>query len=182
VPLLSEIESPVLRSFVRIWCAASVDGALPVKTSIDPLDLIPIGIMPIIWLLERRDGEIYCRLAGEDIRAALGKPIRGRKVADVYDTDSGALIIEQWTRILDASESCHNKGVIIASLGRRYEGERIAMPVANADGDPRFILGATYYRKLDGLFDVDEMATTLLKEPAVFTPYKDVLSSFKTDT
>jgi len=178
LPLKPDIESPVLRSFVQIWRDASDNGALPVKTKLDPVELARIGVMPIVWLLERRDGELYCRLAGEDIGTAVGRPTRGRKISEVYDSPSSDVIIEQWNRILDREESCHNKGVIIASLGRRFVGERIALPMANAEGEARFILGATFYRKLHGLYPVEEMASSILKEPAVFTPYRDIMASF----
>lgn len=180
MPVVTEVESSVLRSLVQLWCAASNDGySLPVKTRIDPVDLARIGIMPIVWLLERReDGELYCRLAGEDIVTAIGRATRGRKISDIYDKPSSELIIQQWDRILDKCETSHNKGVVVASQGRKYFGERLAMPLADDEGHPRFILGATYYKKLQGLFPVEEMVSLINDEPSVYTHFQTVLDSF----
>lgn len=178
MPNRSDIDSPVLRSLVQIWCAASDNHSLPKKSKIDPVDLARIGVLPIIWLLERRDGELYCRLAGEDIINAIGRPVRGQKIADIYDPPSNEVIIKQWQQILDTCTTCHNKGAIIASQGRKYQGERLALPMAGPAGDARFILGATFYKKLHGLFPVEDTVSFIHEEPAVFTPYQDVLSSF----
>lgn len=181
MPLKSEVESPVFRSLVQIWCNASVSRSLPRKHEIDPVDLARIGVLPIVWLLERRDGELYCRLAGEDIINAIGQPVRGRKITDIYDPPSSEVIIKQWQQILDTCSTCHNKGAIIASQGRQYLGERLALPLADKAGDARFILGATLYKRLQSLFPVEDTVSFIHKEPAVFTPYQDVLSSFEQD-
>lgn len=170
-----EIESSVLKALVRVWRSASVDGALPKKAALDPVDLGRSGVMPHAWLLERVDNELVVRLAGEEIIAAMGRPVRGRRITDVYNPRSVELILGQWHRVLDACEVCHNKGVIVASMGNRYEGERIAVPVADEAGEPRFVFGATLYTVLHGLFASDDTVMSKISEPAMFTPYRDML-------
>lgn len=148
---------------------------MPKKAALDPVELGRSRVMPHAWLLERTGGDLIVRLAGEEIIAAMGRPVRGRRVADVYNPRSAELILGQWYRVLDACEVCHNKGVIVASMGNRYEGERIAVPVADEAGEPRYVFGATLYTVLHGLFSADDTVVSKISEPAVFIPYRDML-------
>lgn len=178
MPKISELEDSRLINLIRVWCNLSIDGALPAKHDIDPADFACIGVLPMIWLLEGVDGDIVCRLAGEDILRAIGKPLRGRKISEIYEPASLKVILKQWNRVMDTRQTCHNKGVIVASQGRRYRGERIALPMADRDGRSRFILGVTLNTELHDLYPVEIAAEVFHKEPAEYTPWRDVVASF----
>ncbi|MEQ9491653.1 MAG: PAS domain-containing protein [Alphaproteobacteria bacterium] len=180
MPLLSELENQPVIALVRLWCNLSVNGALPIKQDINAIDVARTGTMPFIWLLERKDDdrEIICRLAGDEIIHAVGKPLRGRKVSEVYDPLSYRVIAEEWNRVMDAGQTCHNKGIIAASQGRRYHGERVALPMADRYGRSQFVLGATLYTELHDLYAAEEAAEFFSKDPAVFTPWRAVVASF----
>lgn len=147
-----ELPAPKLRRLVALWHAARGGAAGPPrKSAIDAIDLGKAGLLPQVWLVARQpDGRLVYRLAGEDINAVFGRSIAGCTLEELLDPDEAAVITARWHRVLNELVAMHTVGDVYSETGSLYRGERVVLPLADDDGTPRFLIGATDYRLMDG--------------------------------
>lgn len=150
LPDASGVCAPKLRRLINLWLAAREAGAaIPRKARVDPIDMARAGLLPQIWLVERQpDRRLVYRLAGEEINAVFGRSIAGATLEDLMSQPQAEIVVARWNRVLDEALVMHAVGEVYSDAGNLYSGERIVLPLADDDGAPHFLIGATDYRLL----------------------------------
>lgn len=119
---------------------------MPRRGDLDPL-AFP-SLLSHIWLLEyvaSRNIYIY-RLAGEHINEIFGFSLRGKSLSQVIPEDMLEIVRNRFEHVRRAPGACHAKGCVYLRVGRYRSGERLILPLADENGVPGYILGATIYR------------------------------------
>lgn len=143
---LGLVRDPALIDVARHWDAARSGRRMPGWSRIDPRAIA--RHLPIVWSW-RRDpatGELVGRLAGEDIVAALGESLRGKRDVDFWVGRGGDAIVERHRRAMAEPSLVHGRGPVFAHAGRHGIGERIILPLAEDGEHADGLLGATVYR------------------------------------
>lgn len=139
------LSSPILCTLARWWIASYEDGALPKRREIDVSAIR--STLPHIWLVAYfpDTDEFYYRLAGERVNDTFGFSLRGKRLDQVV----GAHILEtaraHYHHVLQTPGAVHARGRVYSQSGRHCDGERLALPLADDNGTPKFIIGATEY-------------------------------------
>ena len=92
----------VVRQFYDHWLnQAQVAGGLPVRDSIDPLEIAPC--LPYCMIYRRvRVGEGFeCLLCGESINAAWGRNLRGARTREMFTPREMDLLHARWNFLLE---------------------------------------------------------------------------------
>lgn len=130
-----------LRVVFRHWNSARGAQAMPARRSIDPLEMHQA--LPRLWIYEREDDGLFrCRIAGEEINAAYGRPIQGRLAREVIGPKFDEVVGPRFHYVLNNAAFYHGYSVESPS-GQTIE--RICLPLADKDGVPRFVFGASQY-------------------------------------
>ncbi|GHD53895.1 hypothetical protein GCM10017083_30810 [Thalassobaculum fulvum] len=150
LPDTSRVRAPKLRRLINLWHAArDGDAGMPRKARIDPIDLARAGLLPQIWLVERQpDRRLVYRLAGEEINAVFGRSVAGAALEDLIERSQAEVVVGRWNRVLDEALVMHAVGEVYSDAGNLYSGERVVLPLADEQGAPMFLIGATEYRLL----------------------------------
>ncbi|WP_161973889.1 PAS domain-containing protein [Hwanghaeella grinnelliae] len=131
----------MLRIAFRHWNEVRGDRVMPERREIDPLELR--RTLTRTWLYEREDDMTYrCRLAGEEINSAYGRPIQSRLARDVIGPKFDAVVRLRWDYALDRGAVYHGFSKSSA-VGPTIE--RLCVPLADSDGTPRFVFGVSQY-------------------------------------
>jgi len=145
---LDHIEAPGLRAVMAHWrdCLGASD-VMPAKSRIDPVALGPSGILPSMWLVEvPEEGAPFYRLAGERIVKGHGKNVARRSIYEAYEAPVAAAIEQRWRRMLADHLFSHSIGEVRSETGTAFIGERVALPLTDEEGVPRFVIGSTQAR------------------------------------
>jgi hypothetical protein len=144
---LDHVQSKELLNLMRHWRDCVDAGQdLPIKSAIDPGVLARVGLLPSVWIVEVPEhGAPYYRLTGEQIRSAFGHRVKGCTIHEVFESPIAQAIEGRWRRLLKERLFSHTVGDVYSEKGRIFRGERVAVPLADHDGTPRFILGCTLY-------------------------------------
>lgn len=133
------------------WQAARPVGGVPYRRAIDPA-AFPRAL-PCVWLCdyEPAAGEFRYRLAGEDINAVFGRPLKGRTLAAAFPTAAGVEAVHGalW-RVIAEPAVGHAEGPVYSWLGRQRPGERLMLPLLDDAGRCTAVLGATRYQPAAG--------------------------------
>jgi hypothetical protein len=150
LPDASRVRAPKLRRLINLWhVARDGDAGMPRKARIDPIDLARAGLLPQIWLVERQpDRRLVYRLAGEEINAVFGRSVAGAALEDLIERSQAEMVVGRWNRVLDEALVMHAVGEVYSDAGNLYSGERVVLPLADEQGAPMFLIGATEYRLL----------------------------------
>lgn len=115
-------------------------GPIPLKTTFSPMRLYKM--LPHLYFSERMEKyNVRIRLMGDELEAATRHMVPNRNVFD-------AIPKSEWDRVenyydLFCSHPC--AGHMIRSLdfdnGLVYDVETLGLPLADADGNPRFVVG-----------------------------------------
>jgi hypothetical protein len=144
--LLALVSEPALIDVARHWDAARAGRPMPGWSRIEPRAIA--RHLPIVWSWRHdpESGALIGRLAGEEIVAALGESLRGKRDEAFWEGRGGDAIVARHRRAV--SEPClvHGRGPVFAHAGRHGVGERIILPLAEDGERADGILGATVYR------------------------------------
>jgi len=118
-------------------------GAVPCKTRLDP-SAVPRALLPNMTLYERREpGVFHVRLVGTGIVERIGFDTTGSNYLD-FVPGAGR---EQTRRFFDTllDRPCGGYLIVeeIFAEGRQSLVELLRLPLAGADGRPRFLLSAS---------------------------------------
>ena len=131
----------MLRVAFRHWDAVRGDRVMPERRDIDPLELR--RTLPRTWIYEREDNmDFRCRLAGEEINTAYGRPIQNRLARDVIGPKFDEVVRPRWDYALDRGALYHG---FSKSSAAGPTIERLCVPLADKDGRPRFVFGVSEY-------------------------------------
>lgn len=142
---IPDFENPIILQLFNYWRGLCREGKPPGREGIDPL-AIP-RVLPCIWIYDwQEDGRFLCRLAGENIRTTLGRKVIGEYM-DQFVGDPGYPILkDQYEAVLTLPAVGHTVGNVYTAGTPRYGvGERLILPLCDATGVPRHLLGATTY-------------------------------------
>lgn len=147
---LPEIEHPLLRQLYDYWRGLFEGQAPPMRRQIDPLDILPVLPHAWIYLKEPESGRYRCDVAGEQIVAVINRPVVGEYLDDLVGESGKPFLRGQYDKVLSLPAIGHVYGHVYPAETRRYGvGERVILPLRDADGQCRFVLGATLYRNID---------------------------------
>ncbi len=147
--LTAFIQEDPLRNLYTHWRSRSGDERrLPARSDMDMLDL-PAAALPHAFIYEREDdGRFRCRLAGTRFVEELGYEPTGQHLDGMLDPVLGR------SRILLYEESVGTPRAIyyrarMTPIGHEFrESGRLLLPVAGADGNPRFVFGGMMVLRL----------------------------------
>jgi hypothetical protein len=139
-----------LRGLAHYWAARCINGRVPLRTSIDPLDLP--ALLPNIMLLERVEeaetDRYRFRLAGTDIARYTGRELTGQFIDQVLP-DS----YHDYVRLLNRVALARQRPVYSSSLyhdeGNFVNGitYRLVLPLRSGDTPPDMILACQYWQR-----------------------------------
>jgi len=135
-------EPKEFRDLIRCWQALPrSEGSAPLKSSFSPGSVL--RLMPNLFLLERSGKHRICiRLIGSELEAVLGRKFL--PVGSVFNT----LLSEEWEYYEKLFDTCAQKlcaGRVSRTIrtkgGLMMDMDSLCVPLADEEGNPRFILG-----------------------------------------
>lgn len=140
-PLWDGLQDRGLRHLLAHWAAARRDAPVPALSSLYPGRFA--DRLPHLWLFGmEEDGEFRCRLAGGAANSAWGRMMMSRSVRELLGESYGRLVTLHWRFVLRRPAIAHT----LTPPGKGHSGaEHIVLPVADPDGRPRLVLGATVF-------------------------------------
>jgi hypothetical protein len=147
------------RALFAIWTEARGGRpVMPMKSDIDSMLLAGAGVMPLLWLIERGpDGQYFYRLTGEKVRSNFALPIKGRYLSEVFTDPLLSFLHARYDRALNTPAVEYSSGDVLYLDTPVYYARRLMVPLADAEGRPRYVL-ATLDRT-DHDTSYDEAAT-----------------------
>ncbi|GAB4185472.1 MAG: hypothetical protein OHK0024_25680 [Thalassobaculales bacterium] len=142
-----QIVDPRIRLAWNCWRALLRPGRVPARSALDPLAMP--AALPILWLFRREeDGTFILTLAGEAIREVWGaNRLMRRPVAELFPPDMWPALKARCDRILDLPAVQHaHRQLAPQRVGAHRSAERLMLPLADDNGRPTHILGASAYR------------------------------------
>lgn len=153
------VHDPRVHDVLDWWRTACGDRAMPARGDIEPL-AFPRSL-PIVWLSEYLpEAATYrFRLAGEEVRASNGRPMKGRTIQEVFPENKCPHILRVYEQVARTPAIYHRQGQVYTSQGRVGTGERLMLPLGLPGQGTTHILGVTAYRLesaaiIDGLGEV----------------------------
>lgn len=136
-----ELLGDQLRDVFLHWNKIRGNRAMPERREVDPAEIR--RALCRVWIYEREeDGEFRCRLAGEEINTAYGKPLQGRLAREMIGPKFDEIVEPRWNYVLDRGAFFHGYSVESAA---GHPIERLCLPLADKDGRPKFVFGASHY-------------------------------------
>jgi len=135
-----------LREVARYWLGLRGARALPARRDLDPLAL-SAPILPRLWIVDCEAGgtRFRFRLAGEEINATFGFPVRGLTLADAFPDRLRGSVQARFERIAREACGCHCVGTVYVENERNGHGERLILPLSEDGRDVTQLLGVTHY-------------------------------------
>jgi hypothetical protein len=120
-------------------------GALPPRAAIEPC-AFPRALA-CVWLCvyEPALGDFRVVLSGEEINDVYGLSLAGQRIGEVVAAAARGRVLARLRGVLDGPCVVHGLGRIDAVARRPRLGERLVLPLADAEGRARVVLGATRY-------------------------------------
>lgn len=145
------------RALVDHWLDLyrAAGGQLPALRAVDALRLG--RHLPDICILDHEGGDTYrFRLAGENVCQFYGGEIRRRCLHELVEPRTGERLLAMARTILDEPAAVlHGLSSMLPEWNYSVALQRISLPLADAEGQPRHIISATVFRyDRDGLSGV----------------------------
>jgi hypothetical protein len=139
------LQSPRLKLLLEHWQNIRGDRLMPAWRDIDALVLAPI--MPILWSwkYDRATATFTGRLAGEEINAIFGKPLRNARMEDFFRGWDYENIYQRHHRVVCDPSIVIGHGLVFSHAGRQGHGERLILPLADDGYHGDGLIGATTY-------------------------------------
>jgi hypothetical protein len=137
------IVSPTLKVVAAHWLAARRGREMPPWAS-----LMPSAIklqLPNVWsyTYDFATNSFTGRLAGDRVAAIFGKNFHGLPMSEAHPKHDYSSLFAKCKRVLTEPALYHGTGIIFDVAGKFYTGERIIMPLSNADTGGEGVFGAT---------------------------------------
>lgn len=156
----------MLQGFVGHWLDRR--HAASVVTRREDFDLFHLpALVPHLFLYDFDPAQrsFVLRVAGEEIRRLLPHSRPGVPLEQIMPPAALATVQERYRRVCETPAIMHAIGRVFVKLGGTGIGERIVMPLADANDRVHQLLGATIY-DLDGqngqdrVFEREEVTLT----------------------
>jgi hypothetical protein len=145
---LSRIEAPALRLIADHWIEVRGTRLMPRWSDIDPARIAPS--LPFVWSYryDAEEDEFIGRLAGDEIVQAFGQSLRGKRMKEFMGPEAHR-VFSAWQRtVVMRPALLHGKGAVYSRADRRYNGERLALPLSEDGIRGDGVLGATIFIRL----------------------------------
>lgn len=135
----------MLRLLVKHWYERRGRNLVTRRTDIDIIRLAPL--MPHLFLYDydRDSRDLTLRLAGEEIRRLLPNSRPGTPLAQIMPAEYITVIRDRYRRVCEEPAIAVAAGRVFLRLGGSGTGERVLLPLADAEGRVHQMLGATLY-------------------------------------
>ncbi|MGO8919217.1 MAG: PAS domain-containing protein [Stellaceae bacterium] len=132
-----------MRAFLRYWLTLRGDQLVPDRGDFDPIEVSPI--LRYFWICrkEPETGRFRFRLAGEEIRHLIGKPVAGAYVEDLFPIIAHQLH-EALETVVSVPALHHAHGPLYRGDSRWIHAERLALPARQKD-NVTTVLAATIF-------------------------------------
>ena len=141
----SVVRHPELRRLVRYYRDACAGGRMISRQALDPMLLKTVLPRVFYYDYDVATDDFRLRLAGEEIRAVLPSAKRGALVGDILPAKDAERIRGYYRRVVKEKLLLHSRGRVVFKSGEEGMGERIVVPVGDAQGRPAQIFGASFY-------------------------------------
>ena len=137
------IQDERLVRLLDYWLDLRRSSSVPDRAAFDPSPVA--DLLPYFWIVKREpdSGRYRFRLAGEELRTLLGRPMRGHYMDDVFGPNCGPL-----SKAMDetlAGPTVHHMAGPMYRNGRvMIHAERLALPMSDA-GMVDTVFGATVF-------------------------------------
>lgn len=166
--LARQIESSRLLRLLEHWSAVRGERLMPAWQQIDATEIAPA--LPIIWSwkYDPTTDSFTGRIAGDEIRTMVGRPITGVPMADYFDGWNYQQIFIRHKRVVSEPAIALERGLVFYRGDYCGLGERLILPLAGDGMRGDGIIGATSYHLQPALFDgSDDMAQLYRKYQAM---------------
>lgn len=136
----------MLRRLVEYWHDCR---GLHLVTRRADLDITRLAsLLPHVFLYDynRDTRDLTLRLAGEEIRRLLPNSKPGTPLAQIMPADSFAAVQDRYRRVCEEPAIMVASGRVFLRMGGTGIGERVLLPLADAEGRVHQMLGATLYQ------------------------------------
>ena len=152
MPTLDAFEhvvDPVLRLLLTHWLELRRGRLMPGRRDIDATRMVPV--LPYVWLCDydRSRDELRYRLAGEELNTVYGFSLKGREMSSIFPEATRARALQRTLQVVHERLILHSVGTVTTTTGRRGHGERLILPLADAGGEVKGLIGATIFALRD---------------------------------
>ena len=134
--------SRTLNELLDYWASLCRGEAFPRREDLDPVD-IP-QLLPAVFLVQvpKAETEDYVfRLAGEEVCAVHGQPLRGKTVAHIMCPETADVVRAQYTEMAKDPRPRFIRFRMPTGQGRYWDYERALLPCCDDTGQVTVLLG-----------------------------------------
>ena len=144
---VSRIADPRLRHFLRYWLRLRGDRLVPERGEFDAAEVAPV--LSYFWVCQKEPetGRFRFRLAGEEIRWFLGKPVPGTYLDQLLPNITNNLE-QQLEAVVSGPMLLHGFGALYRDDGYAVHGERLILPLRER-GQVSVVMAATLFSLRD---------------------------------
>ncbi|MFC3677246.1 PAS domain-containing protein [Ferrovibrio xuzhouensis] len=144
--ILQTVHAPMLRAFVTHWYAQRGANLVTRRADFETFRFAPL--LPHIFLYDydSRTRNLTLRLAGEEIRRMLPNSVAGTPLDRIMPARALPEVLARYRRVCEQPAIGLAAGRVFLSLGGSGVGERLLLPLADANGRVHQMLGATLYQ------------------------------------
>jgi len=149
---LAEIANPKIATLYRFWERRRLPDGRPMpRAALDPGDLA--ALLPNLLLLQLVDPEagpdgLRIRLAGDAIEQRYGRSLRGLPLGQTFGLVRRDDTSQQWSAVLRDARPKYRRGPMYFPDGRRFESERLILPLSGEASGVAFLLAGLFYLPL----------------------------------
>ena len=141
--ILSNDIDPRLQSLYDHWFRVRKGALIPNRRDIDPVAIWTV--LPFVWMCDyiAESGRFRYRLAGEEMNIFHHRNLVGTYLDETLTDTQSEKIIPKYRRAIQGPSIVYVRGAIHAATHPHLRGERLLLPLADADENASIILGAT---------------------------------------
>lgn len=141
--ILSNDIDPRLQSLYDHWFKVRQGALIPNRRDVDPIAIWTV--LPFVWMCDyiAESGRFRYRLAGEEMNIFHHRNLVGTYLDETLSDTRHGKIMPKYRRAIEAPAILYIRGAIHATTHPYLRGERLLLPLADADERASIILGAT---------------------------------------
>ncbi|HVJ41224.1 MAG TPA: PAS domain-containing protein [Dongiaceae bacterium] len=147
------VQSPRLQCLLNHWSAARGQRLMPGWPQIDATEIAPALSIIWSWKYDRATDRFTGRIAGDEIRSIIGRPIAGMPMSEYFAGWNYEQIFLRHRRVVAESAIAVERGLVFFRDDHCGLGERLILPLADDGIHGDGIIGATAYHLQPASFD-----------------------------
>ncbi|HVJ55855.1 MAG TPA: PAS domain-containing protein [Aliidongia sp.] len=143
------LEGTGLKLCFDFWKSRRLEGALPLKSSIDPVEM-PRSILPNLFLHEwEGPGKFRCRLAGTEICRVTRRNPTGLYLHEQVSPEASESRLDLFKEVIDRATPAVYGGRISTDPRNGIQFKRLLLPVSRDGSRADFIFGMLIFPYFD---------------------------------